>query len=264
MAIISYDSSSKEQVSTHFKASEFKCKCGDTHNTLISDELLMMLERLYVKLNASKGVISSGYRCSTHDKAVGGNGYGQHTKGTAVDIIFYDSSNNPISSKIVSCVAQDLGFGGIANITNSYTYTHLDVRTGNKYYGNEVISYNTVTTDFYKYYDIAKENSVEWNYTFSSEIKTLQEILNRKGSNLSLDGIAGDKTLTECKKYTICQNDKGELTKWVQNRLNGKGYKCTADGIAGTETLFAISSFQKDNGLGIGYLGGNDWYYLIK
>ena len=104
-----------------------------------------------------------------------------------------------------------------------------------------------------------------WCGKFSQDIRNLQNILIAKGMNISADGIAGEQTLSACKRYTIQSGDRGELTKWVQNRLNSPGFSCgTADGIAGTKTMAAISRFQEKNVLGIGYLGGEDWYYLIN
>ena len=100
--------------------------------------------------------MTSGYRCPEHDKAVGGTSSGQHTKGTAADVCCYGQDGQPISSKTVCCKAQDLGFGGIANITSSYQYTHLDVRTGYRWLGDEVKGNSTVTEDFYKYFGIKK------------------------------------------------------------------------------------------------------------
>ena len=42
------------------------------------------------------------------------------------------------------------------------------------------------------------------------------------------------------------------------------GYSCgTADGIVGNNTMKAIAKFQEANGVGVGYLGGTDWYYLL-
>ena len=157
MAVKEYKFNSKEQLSAHFNISEFKCKCGGTHNIKIDTDLILMLEKLFSKLNCSKIIVNSGYRCSTHDRNVGGNGYGQHTKGTAADVVCYDKNGKIISTKIVSCVAQDLGYCGIANINNNYTAIHLDVRSGSKYYGNEIINYNTVCSDFYKYYGLSRE-----------------------------------------------------------------------------------------------------------
>lgn len=146
----------RTQLSPHFRSSEFQCKCGKAHDTLISDELVSKLEALYAKLNCSKIIVTSGYRCVTHDKNVGGSGTGQHTKGTAADICCYGQDGKPISSKVVCCTAQDLGFGGIANITSEYIYTHVDVRTGYRWLGDETVNNNTVTDDFYKYFDISK------------------------------------------------------------------------------------------------------------
>lgn len=253
-----------KQLSEHFNVKEFRCQCGKKHPTKISNKLIEKLEVLYSALEAKKAIITSGYRCPTHDKNVGGSGNGQHTTGNACDIIFYDRKGKPISSKIVSCKAQDLGFGGIANITAEYIYTHLDVRTTNFYRGDETKGYNNVTTDFYRYYGINK-SMLEWSGKPDKKIVELQEILNRKGANLAVDGIAGDKTYNAVRAYTIEKGDSGELTKWTQQRLTALGYYVgEADGICGEKTLKGIAEFQKDNKLGVGYLGGGDWYYLIK
>lgn len=153
-----YEYNSNEQISEHFNISEFRCKCGKAHNTKLEPKLVKKLEELYSKLNCSKIIVTSGYRCQNHDKAVGGSGYGQHVLGTASDIICYDTIGNIISTKIVSCVAQDLGFMGIGNIDSSYQAIHVDVRTSNKWYGDEVINNNTVTSNFYDYYGISKSD----------------------------------------------------------------------------------------------------------
>lgn len=159
MSVKIYTETDKTQLSEHFNVQEFRCKCGGSHDILISSELVNKLETLYSTLQCSKIIVSSGYRCASHDKAVGGNGSGQHTKGMAADVICYDADGDAISSKIVSCTAQDLGFGGIANITSAYTSTHLDVRTGSKWYGDETKGNNTVTGDFYAYYGITKNSA---------------------------------------------------------------------------------------------------------
>lgn len=151
-----YEFSDTTQLSAHFSTKEFRCKCGKEHETLISTELIEKLEKLYEKLDCSKIIVTSGYRCAEHDKAIGGNGIGQHTKGNAADICCYGQDGQPISSKTVCCKAQDIGFGGIANINASYQYTHVDVRTGSKWYGDETKGNNSVTNDFYSYFGIRK------------------------------------------------------------------------------------------------------------
>lgn len=162
MAVKTYDCTDRTQLTAHFNVQEFRCKCGDSHNILISEELVSMLEKLFSSLDCSKIIVNSGYRCTAHDKAVGGNGSGQHTKGTAADIVCYGQDGKPISSKIVCCTAQELGFSGIANIDKSYTATHVDVRTSNKWYGDESVPGGTarsVTDNFYEYYGIFKNHN---------------------------------------------------------------------------------------------------------
>ena len=157
MAVRSYNFDDNTQLSPHFNVQEFRCKCSQHHEILIAEELVDKLEQLYTKLDCSKIIITSGMRCPSYDISIGGNGGGQHPLGKAADVVCYNQNGERISSKMVCCTAQDLGFGGIANIDTSYTATHLDVRTSNIWYGNEVINYHTVTDDFYKYYGISRE-----------------------------------------------------------------------------------------------------------
>ena len=160
MAILTYKFDDQTQLSPHFNAREFRCQCGKTHETLIASKLVDKLEQLYSTLNCSKIIVTSGYRCPEHDKAVGGTSSGQHTKGTAADVCCYGQDGQPISSKTVCCKAQDLGFGGIANITSSYQYTHLDVRTGYRWLGDETKGNGTVTDDFYKYFGLTSAKNI--------------------------------------------------------------------------------------------------------
>ena len=160
MAILTYKFDDQTQLSPHFNAREFRCQCGQPHETLIASELIDKLEALYTALNCSKIIVTSGYRCPEHDKAVGGTSSGQHTKGTAADVCCYGQDGQPISSKTVCCKAQDLGFGGIANITSSYQYTHLDVRTGYRWLGDETKGNGTITDDFYKYFGLTSAKNI--------------------------------------------------------------------------------------------------------
>ncbi|WP_196243285.1 GH25 family lysozyme [Ruminococcus flavefaciens] len=150
--IKTYGYTDNTQLSPHFNAQEFRCKCGKAHDFQIDDDLITKLETLYSTLNCSKIIVTSGFRCAAHDKAVKGSGTGQHTLGKAADICCYGQDGQPISSKTVCCKAQDTGFTGIANITAAYIYTHVDVRSGGKWYGDEVHGNSSVTDDFYKYF----------------------------------------------------------------------------------------------------------------
>ena len=147
-----YEFNDTTQLSPHFNAKEFRCKCGKEHEFEVSDELVKKLEQLYTALNCSKIIVTSGFRCFAHDRAVKGSGTGQHTLSNVADFCCYGQDGQPISSKTVCCKAQDTGFTGIANITAAYIYTHVDVRSGVKWYGDEVHGNSSVTDDFYKYF----------------------------------------------------------------------------------------------------------------
>lgn len=179
------------QLTEHFNSSEFRCKPDAKHNAQheykIDDDLVQNLEKLFTVIpqlfgiKVSKICLTSAYRCYTHDIAVGGNGSGPHTEGWAADFIAYDEDGAPISSKMVCCAAQEIGFRGIANITDAYIYTHCDMKDrknarGQSYrwFGNEVYGTGTVTNDFWTYYGLTPKTN-----------KSEPEIVKLKGIDVS-------------------------------------------------------------------------------
>ena len=219
MPVNHYDYNDSTQLSPHFNAREFRCQCGQSHETLIASELVDKLETLYTALNCSKIIVTSGYRCPEHDKAVGGTSSGQHTKGTAADVCCYGQDGQPISSKTVCCKAQDLGFGGIANITSSYQYTHLDVRTGYRWLGDETKGNGTVTEDFYKYFGIKKttettsilkgidvsycQNEVDWDTAKASGLVDFAILQAGYGRETSQVDTQFERNYAACKRLGI-------------------------------------------------------------
>lgn len=201
MAVKSYKYNDKTQLSPHFNVQEFRCKDGKQHDILIADELVAHLELLFAALDCSMITINSGHRCASHDKAVGGSGGGFHVSGHAADIRCYDKKRAIISSKIVSCYAQEVGFGGIANIDASYQNTHVDVRPNGKWYGNECITTAaSVCTDFWKYYGITKPTAEHPPDVKKGDkgdaVTALQTALYKHGllPETEIDGIFGPKT----------------------------------------------------------------------
>ena len=69
MSVNHYDYNDSTQLSPHFNVKEFRCQCGQSHETLIASKLVGKLEQLYTALNCSKIIVTSGYRCPEHDKA---------------------------------------------------------------------------------------------------------------------------------------------------------------------------------------------------
>ena len=159
MAVITYSKkkNGNTKLSANFMVKEFACKDGD--RILIDMALVDKLEKLRAELKCTKMVVNSGYRTAKHDKAVGGSGKGQHTKGKAADIKCYDINGVIISSKIVTCAAQDLGFGGISNIDETYTSCHVDIRPDAKWYGDETVtSLYSITDNFYKHWGLTQND----------------------------------------------------------------------------------------------------------
>lgn len=140
-----------KKISDHFSGWEFKCPhCG---NIKIDENLIDKVEHIFNKLNASKCIVSSGYRCPNYDIAE--NGFaGRHSEGLAMDCIFYDNTNTPIPSEIVICVAWDIHeLNGIAKI-NEY-YVHLDNRKGSTYYGDEPRGNSSYWSNPYTYFNVS-------------------------------------------------------------------------------------------------------------
>lgn len=260
MSVKSYSYTEKKQLSEHFNASEFRCKCGKNHNFKVDENLVKKLEELFSVLGASKCIITSGFRCSAHDKAVGGSGRGQHTKGTAADTCFYDKDGKPISSKIVSCKAQDLGIPGIANITAAYTHTHLDTRTSGTYKGDETKGFSTVTKDFYSYYGIEKEVKI------NDSVQEWQKAAILDGYRLpsGADGIWGAECESVANK-AICKRYKGDYKNTHLTMIVQKAVGVTSDGKFGTLTEASVKLFQKQNGLTAdGIVGLKTWKKILK
>lgn len=70
------------QLTTHFSFDEMKCRhCGISD---IQPSFMLILERIREEVNFPL-IVSSGYRCPEHDKAVGGAGV--HPTGLGVDIV---------------------------------------------------------------------------------------------------------------------------------------------------------------------------------
>ena len=183
-----------KKITTHFHSTEFKCPhCGAIK---IDENLVNKVEHIFSKLNASKCIVSSGYRCPTYDKRE--NGFaGRHSEGLAMDCIFYDKSNKIIPSKIVICVAYDLGeLKGIAKINNNYT--HLDNRSGSAYRGDETRGNSSYWTNPYSYFGVSKADVAKYtgevintiNYQ-SHGLKTKWYANVKKGDTNNYAGVFG-------------------------------------------------------------------------
>jgi uncharacterized protein YcbK (DUF882 family) len=72
-------------LSPHFSAHEFRCKCGRCDYDRPTPALLDALEAFRARVGRPV-VVSSGLRCPAHNKAVGGAADSKHVTGQAADV----------------------------------------------------------------------------------------------------------------------------------------------------------------------------------
>lgn len=103
----------------YFKREEFACKhCGEN---LITPELLELVDSIREEFGHPLRV-SSGYRCETHNKAVGGVTSSKHTLGLAADLV-------PMSGdlEVLKGIADRLNPSGGVGL-NYKSFVHVDTR----------------------------------------------------------------------------------------------------------------------------------------
>lgn len=107
----------------YFKRSEFKCKCGKCGGFPVEpdENLVKLLEQIREHFNAPV-TVSSGVRCATHNKNVGGATRSQHLYGTAADIKVQGKTPKEVCAY---CQALLPNSGGIGLYK---TWVHVDVR----------------------------------------------------------------------------------------------------------------------------------------
>ena len=126
-----------KQLTTHFNASEFRCKCGKCEDLFPDEKLVNYLEKVYEYLNETRdGVtaiyINSGRRCPSHSLAVGGSVDDAHVRGIAADIHAIKGDGvTTRDSHALAAVCERVGFSGIGII--SEIDVHADVRTSANY-----------------------------------------------------------------------------------------------------------------------------------
>lgn len=72
-------------ISPHFDRREFACNCGCGLDTIDADTL--MLCEVVRHIEGGPALVSSGHRCETYNRAVGGARDSMHLRGRAADLI---------------------------------------------------------------------------------------------------------------------------------------------------------------------------------
>ena len=171
MAIKTYAKGSNTKLSANFNSSEFDCHgSGCCSSTLVDDKLVTYLQQ--IREHFGKPVnISSGYRCATHNKNIGGATKSRHSKGQAADI--YISGVTPAE---IAKYAESIGILGIGLYETSSDgfFVHVDTRETKSFWygqkeasrttfgGTTVATNNKIDTSAVK--DTAADPKVIWDY----------------------------------------------------------------------------------------------------
>ena len=229
MAIKTYAKTSRLKLSDNFRVSEFKCKGKGCCSTVkIDEKLVAYLQK--IRNHFDKAItINSGYRCSVHNKAVGGSSGSRHAKGQAADIVVKD-----VTPAEVAKYAESIGIKGIGLYEGKDgNFVHIDTRTTKFFwYGHAQVRRTTFG------------GAVDPEYTLKEFIKDVQEACGAKA-----DGIAGPETLSKTVTLSSKYNRRHAVVMAVQKRLLVLGYTeiGTADGVAGPMFTSAVAHFQQDN-----------------
>lgn len=140
MAIKTYVKGTATGLSDNFKSTEFDCHGnGCCLSTLIDDDLVKYLQK--IRNYFGKPVnISSGYRCSTHNKNVGGATGSRHAKGQAADI--YITGVKPAE---IAKYAESIGILGIGLYETNADghFVHIDTRTTKSFWYGQAQAYRS-------------------------------------------------------------------------------------------------------------------------
>lgn len=109
------------QVSENFNLREFQCPC--CHVVMLHGRLLAALQRLRDMLSRPL-IITSGYRCAAHNKAVGGVKNSLHMRGLAADI----AADRAMADRLRT-LAYDAGFSRII-LYPARSFAHLEISDG--------------------------------------------------------------------------------------------------------------------------------------
>jgi len=109
-----------------FNLKEFQCPCCGS--VKIDSELIKRLQILRDRISKPI-IVTSGYRCLSHNKEVGGVNTSYHTQGLAVDIT---ADGMELYKLLIE--ARIVGFKGIGIYTFS-NFLHLDLGPERQWYG---------------------------------------------------------------------------------------------------------------------------------
>jgi uncharacterized protein YcbK (DUF882 family) len=116
------------KLTKNFNKSEFECKCGCEMPEDVSLEITKLSSQLqYIRDFVRQPIkITSGYRCESHNKSIGGVSNSQHILGKAADIQVENMTQPEVFDTIHTLTEHGhILQGGIGKYN---TFTHYDIR----------------------------------------------------------------------------------------------------------------------------------------
>ncbi len=230
-----YDKGVATKLTTHFKSTEFDCKGrGCCKQTTVDDALVAYLQRMRSHFGQPI-TVNSGYRCATHNKAVGGANRSQHKSGCAADIAV-----RGVEPLAVAQYAESIGVRGIGLYD---TFVHVDTRD---------------TPQFWR-----GQDEVPCGTFHAVTVEAFRRAARADGIDIPATGgwddacIAVASTRGVCRKRAVYRFPS--LTKLVQQTVG-----VTADGKFGAKTRTAVMRWQSAHGIAAdGVVGIQTWKRIL-
>lgn len=224
-----------KRLSENFSAGEFFCKGSGCCSTAKIDDNLVDYDQQIRDHFGEAVTISSGYRCPTHNKKVGGASQSYHARGQASDIIVKN-----VPPLEVARFAESIGIKGIGLYDN---FVHIDTRVVKFFwYSHKQYPRSTFGGTTSGGSSAAPKPSTT-GYSLDQFIRDVQE-----ACGATVDGIVGPETIKATVTLGTAKNSTHAVVEAVQKRLKELGYDPgNADGIYGSKTRAAVVAFQKAN-----------------
>lgn len=222
--IMEFKKGGSTYLSKNFRQKEFDCHGnGCCSNTVLDSKLVEYLQK--IRDHFGKAVnITSAYRCTTHNKKIGGATKSYHIQGKAADIVVQG-----VTPREVAKYAESIGILGIGLYETSKDgyFTHIDTRTTKFFWYGQKEEPRTT------FKDSSTSNSTSNTPTTS---KPNQNEYHKSKSKYTV-------------KLTYLQyGDKGKDVQILQELLIIRGYNIKASGEFDASTKSAVIDFQNKTG----------------
>lgn len=239
------DGDTDESNAKYFKRKNLKCS---SHYFVDDDSVTISVPDTYVAWSVG------GSRYSNYKLTGGASLYKVCTNTNSINIELCDTLKNgkyDVSEKtLANAIALTRELMKKYNISINNVIRHFDV-TGKScpaYYVDNT-QWNKVKTMIVNNTTSSTPSTSTTNtsstYTRTQFIKDVQSAI-----GASVDGIAGNETLSKTVTVSKSKNNKHAVVKPIQKYLYALGYTSigTADGVAGTKFDTAVKAYQKANG----------------